>query len=202
MILTGPDISDQLEPISARGWPPEVVETLGQWRLHATRGHSGRANACWPIGAPDRPLGEAVLAVEAWYGDRGLPPLFRPADLPATEALRGVLAGWGYGPRTQTLVMVGPLAEGASQDVRIAADPGDAFSGVFLATAHDPDDAAERMETLLRLAHPRAFAHVERDGAALAIGALAVEGEWAILTLKDGEMTAGPIRIGAAARAH
>ncbi len=174
------DLPTELEPISSRGWPPEVSEALGEWRLHAARGYSGRANACWPIGAPGRPLAEAIGAVEAWYGERGLPPLFRPADIAATTALRQALGVRGYRPRTETLVMVGPLALGdAAQGIELSDAPDPGFTGVFLATAANAEDAAERIAAVARLAAPRAFARLDLDGAPAAIGAAAVEGDWA-----------------------
>ena len=173
------ELAAVLEPISSRGWPPEVYETLGGWRLHAARGYSGRANACWPIGEPDRPLDEAIAAVEAWYGARGLPPLFRPADIADTGALRGRLEQRGYRARTETLVMVGAFTPGEATDVRLATHPDGAFTGVFLGTATDPADASERIETVQRLAPPRAFARLDVHGEPAAIGAASVDGEWA-----------------------
>ncbi|QUD90831.1 GNAT family N-acetyltransferase [Phenylobacterium montanum] len=168
-----------MEAVSARGWPPLVCEQLGDWRLHASRGYSGRGNACWPIGAPDRPLDDAIEAVEAWYRARSLPPLFRPADLPATEALRERLAARAYGPRTETLVMTGGLVADEAGGVILADAPDSAFAEVFLSTAADPEDAAERVEAVRRLAAPRAFARLEIEGEAVAIGAAAVDSGWA-----------------------
>ncbi|HEY2659233.1 MAG TPA: GNAT family N-acetyltransferase [Caulobacteraceae bacterium] len=173
------DLPTLLEPISSRGWPPEISEALGAWRLHAAQGYSGRANACWPLGDPDRPLDEAIAAVEAWYGGRGLPPLFRPAEIDATRDLRQALGERGYRARTETLVMVGPLAVGDGTDaVRLSDKPDADFCRVFLATAVDEKDAAERIQTIGRLAPPRAFARLDLNGAPAAIGATAVEGQW------------------------
>jgi ribosomal protein S18 acetylase RimI-like enzyme len=173
------DWADVVEPISARGWPPEVSEALGQWRLHAARGYSGRANACWPIGDPGRPLEAAIGAVEAWYRYRGLPPLFRPADVAATEPLRDRLAAAGYRPRKETLVMVGALTASAVDGVVVRQDPDAAFTDVFLGAATDPADAAERIEAIQRLSPPRAFARIDIFGAPAAIGAAAVDSGWA-----------------------
>jgi len=173
------ELARVLEPISARGWPPRRLQALGQWRLQAASGFSGRANACWPIGAPDRPLEAAISAVEAWYGDQGLPTIFRPADIPENEPLRAALAARGYGPRTETLVMAGPLCPGQAKGVRLAPDPDPGFTAVFLASAEDPSDAAERIETLARIEPPRCFARIDLDGAPVAVGASALEAGWA-----------------------
>ncbi|HRD46669.1 MAG TPA: GNAT family N-acetyltransferase, partial [Caulobacter sp.] len=54
-----------LEDVSERAWPALHQARIGGWRLNASTGHTGRANTCWAIAAPDRPLGEALAAVEA-----------------------------------------------------------------------------------------------------------------------------------------
>ena len=131
--------------LAARAWPPEAVETLGGWRLHASSGFSGRSNCCWPIGAPDRPLEAAVDAAEAWYAARGLPPLFKPVDAPTSEPLIQALAARGYRPRTPTLVMTGPLADGDAGPALVSDLVGEGFAGLFAAVQDDPADAAERI---------------------------------------------------------
>jgi GNAT superfamily N-acetyltransferase len=170
---------EALEQIAARAWPPIASETLGGWRLHASSGFSGRANCCWPIGAPDRPLPEAIAAVEAWYAQRGLPPLFKPVDAPASQPLIRALAARGYNPRTETLMMTGPLNAAPCGEVVVSDQPGAGFTDLFLAVQDDPADAAERIETLRRIPTPRAFASAWIDGRTAAIGAVAVEGAWA-----------------------
>ena len=172
-------LADELEPISARGWPPREVGALGAWRLHAAQGFSGRAYACWPLGAADRPLDAAIGAVEAWYAARGLPPLFRPADIDATAPLRAALDARGYAASKETLVMTGPLPRGDAAEARIEAAPDPAFAQVFAATAVSPGDAAERIDAITRLSAPRAFARIARDGLTVAIGIAAVDSGWA-----------------------
>ena len=176
----GETLAEGLEPISANGWPPAEVGRLGDWRLHADRGYSGRANACWPIGAPGLALGEAIGAVERWYAARGLPAVFRPADIAATVVLREALQGLDYQARKPTLVMVGALpAAQTAETVALSTDPDPAFRALFLASADDPGDAAERIAAVARIAPPRAFARIERDGEPAAVGAAAVEAGWA-----------------------
>lgn len=168
-----------LEPVAARAWPPRLCEALGDWRLHAASGFSGRANCCWPIGEPGRPLDAAIAAVEAWYAGQGLPPLFKPVDAPQSGPLAARLAARGYSPRTPTLVMTGPLAAApALAAASLAADPDDGFARLFAAVQDDPADAAERIQTLRRIPAPRAFAQVTADGETAAIGACAIEHEW------------------------
>jgi hypothetical protein len=98
--------------------PPLGRGRLGDWIVNTDRGFSGRLNACWPLGDPGLPvLLEAVDAVEARYAAAGLPPLFKPVD-GLSPALEAELARRGYAPRTETLMMVGPLrGEGGRAEV-------------------------------------------------------------------------------------
>ncbi len=170
-----------LEPIAARGWPAAESAELGGWRLHASAGQSGRINTCWPLDAPDRDIDAAIAAAEAWYRARGFAPRFKivegcshPPDLAERLAARG------YAPRTPTLTMVGPLAGEVDPDATIAADPGEAFQRVFADPAFGADaDAAERLAALARIPPPRGFALITVAGAPAAVGACAIERDWA-----------------------
>ncbi len=169
-----------LEDVSSRAWPALHLERLGGWRLHASTGHTGRANTCWALEAPDRPVGEAFDAVEAWYAGHDLPPKFKTVDGATQPAnLPDLLTARGYAPNTETKVMVGP-AGGANDGVLIGEAPGAAFQAVmFEALYRDQADADERLATLRRVPPPMMFARIDVDGAPAAIGACAVEGDWA-----------------------
>lgn len=166
-----------LEPLADDAWPARERARLGGWRLNAASGHSMRINACWPLEAPDREVEAALDAVEAFYVERGLPPRFKltegrvaPADLPERLAARG------YAPTKQTLVMLGPVAGEGDPAIRMARQPDAAFEAVFTATAGDPGDGRERIETLNRIPTPACFARLDIDGAPAAIGCGAVSG--------------------------
>ena len=163
---------EALEQTAARAWPPMTLGALGGWRLHASSGFSGRANSCWPIGAPDRPL-------EAWYAALGLPALFKPVDGRASRPLSRALAARGYRPRTETLMMTGPLDAPDDGGASVSDQLDAGFCALFTSVQDDPADAAERIETLRRIAPPRAFASAAIEGRTAAIGAVAVEGDWA-----------------------
>ena len=170
-----------LEPIAARGWPAAESDKLGGWRLHASAGQSGRINTCWPLGAPDRSVEAAIAAAEAWYARRGLAPRFKivegcshPPDLAERLAARG------YSPRTPTLTMVGLLAGEIDPDATVADAPDDAFRRVFADPAFGHDaDAQERLDALGRIPRPRGFALIRIDGEPAAVGACAIERDWA-----------------------
>ncbi|NUO59111.1 MAG: GNAT family N-acetyltransferase, partial [Hamadaea sp.] len=64
----------EVERAAARAWPPAELAWLGDWRLRAAGGYTGRANSALPVGDPGRPLPEAIEQVVAFYTERDLPP--------------------------------------------------------------------------------------------------------------------------------
>ena len=170
-----------LEPIADRAWPARERSTLGGWRLNAADGWSMRSNACWPLSAPDRDVEAAIDAAEAWFSARGLPPRFKLTDgATAPDDLSERLARRGYVDCKKTLVMLGPALGRPDPAVTLSAAPDDRFEAVFTASAGgNLADARERLETLARIPAPARFARLDIDGEPAALGASAVEGEWA-----------------------
>ena len=180
----------RLEPVTARAWRAAEEASLGGWRLNASRGVSGRINACWPIAAPGQPAAAALAEVEAWYAARGLPARFKIVDglcEPADLAER--LAALGYRSGKETLVMIGPIAVRVDARILVVDEPDERFAGVFAGASTDPLDAQERLEALARTPAPRGFALAEVAGEPAAIGACAIEAPWvgifAMRTLPD-----------------
>jgi ribosomal protein S18 acetylase RimI-like enzyme len=177
--MTEPSI---IEPIAARGWPAQEIVALGGWRLHAASGHSGRINTCWPMAAPDRAADDAIAAAEAWYAERGFRPRFKliegfgdPPDLADRLAARGYRA-----EPDPTLTMVGPLLGETDPAATLSGEIDADFRQVFADEAFGhAEDAGERLGALSRIPRPRGFAVIREDGAPAAVGACAVEGEWA-----------------------
>lgn len=169
-----------LERIAARAWPAAEEMHLGGWMLRAAGGHTGRANSCWALAQPDRPLDEAISMVEAWYGERGLEPLFRTTDGatdPANLAER--LAARGYACEIETLTMLGPLVPQPDAGVSLSPEPDAGFREVLFGVRHRGDgDAQERLEVLSRIASPVAFARLDLAEGPAAVGVCAVEGDW------------------------
>ena len=169
-----------LELVAARAWPAAREGRIGDWRLFASSGYSGRINACWPLGDAGLAPAEAIVAVEAWYAGQSQPPLFKIVDTAASSALIDDLRRSGYRPRTETLMMTAPIARGVAAEVRLTADFNHAFAAVFAAAGPgDLGDTRERLAALARVPSPRAFASLEIAGRPAAIGAVAVEGQWA-----------------------
>jgi GNAT superfamily N-acetyltransferase len=84
-----------LEEVAVAGWPAPETRWLGRWLLRAAGGFTGRANSVLPLGAPDRPLADALAAVRSWYAERGLPARV-VIPTPAREALDAALAARGW----------------------------------------------------------------------------------------------------------
>lgn len=165
-----------LEPVTARAWRAAEEAALGDWRLNASAGFSGRINACWPVGEPGLETQAAIEAVEAWYAGRGFPARFKlAAGLASPADLGERLVARGYAISKETLVMAGPVGGGKEPGVELAGAPDRRFEAIFQATAEDPLDAAERLGALWRTPDPRAFARAEIGGETAAIGACAVE---------------------------
>ncbi|MBI1407363.1 MAG: GNAT family N-acetyltransferase [Caulobacter sp.] len=168
---------ERLERIADRAWPAAERASLGGWILNAASGFSGRLNACWPLGPAPGGMAAAIEAVEAWYGARGLRPVFKPAG-PCPD-LEAALTARGYRPRTPILMMTAMIGEAtAPVRVTLSDDADAAFEAVFLGSQADPLDAAERIGAFRRVSPPRLFARIDVDGAPAAIGGSAVEGDW------------------------
>ena len=170
-----------LEPITARAWPAARQRRLGDWTLYATDGHSLRINSCWVSGEPGLELEAALDEVEAWYAGQGRSAIFKCSyGAGSDEPLAKALTERGYVCGKETLVMVGPVVDASvDADVAVSSTLDAVFGTVFAATAADPADSAERLAALGRIADPRFFARLEVAGQPAAIGARAVEGDWA-----------------------
>ncbi|MEN3614397.1 GNAT family N-acetyltransferase [Plantactinospora sp. ZYX-F-223] len=99
----------ELELASDEAWPAPVRERLGDWLLRTADGWSGRANTALPVGDPDRPLDEAIDAVQRWYAERGRPAMVN-VPLPLAAPVGAALDERGWSARPLVLVQTAPLA--------------------------------------------------------------------------------------------
>ena len=127
-----PRIED-LERTAALHWQAPETEALGEWRLRAADGFTGRANSALPVGDPGLPLPEAVAAVEAWYRRRGLPPMIVLPQGAAPDHLENHLNERGWVPR-----------------------PGPAFTMTALPSHSPPGARSSRLPALLSHSPPGA----------------------------------------------
>ncbi|MEV1285742.1 GNAT family N-acetyltransferase [Micromonospora sp. NPDC049679] len=98
-----------VELAANEAWPAPVQDRLGDWLLRSAEGWTGRANSALPVGDPDRPLADAIDAVQRWYAERGQPAMMN-VPLPLAAPVGVALDERGWGSRPLTLVQTAPLA--------------------------------------------------------------------------------------------
>ena len=181
---------DELERATAQGWQAPVQEWLGGWLLRAADGFTGRANSALAVGDPGAPLGEAVHEVRAWYRARGLPAMIAvayPTGKPEASGLDRFLAGHGWAVRSGAAVVMtahaaalAPAGVDAALRVEMSDQPGDEWLSRYHYRGAEQLPAVARH--LLCSAPWQAFGAVQAGGRTVAIGRVAVSGEWAGLT--------------------
>jgi ribosomal protein S18 acetylase RimI-like enzyme len=177
---------EDLERAAALHWQAPETEPLGEWRLRAAAGFTGRANSALPVGDPGLPLPEAVAAVEAWYRRRGLPPMIvlpqgaGPGPLPAYLAERSWVPR--PGPAFVMTADVADLPVGPA-DVQFSPEPDAAFLGLYRYRGQDLPPIAR---TLMMSAPWQAFGTISQDGRTVACGRVSVAGDpgeqWGVMT--------------------
>ncbi|HKP17272.1 MAG TPA: GNAT family N-acetyltransferase [Gaiellaceae bacterium] len=111
-----------LEAVAYELWLAQEVEELDGWRLRFAHGFTGRANSVWPNADGRLELAGKIERVEAWYRERGVPPMFqltaaaRPGGLDAALAARGyVLRGEPVSVQTAPLRGIAARATGDAE---------------------------------------------------------------------------------------
>ncbi|HEX5407245.1 MAG TPA: GNAT family N-acetyltransferase [Pseudonocardiaceae bacterium] len=104
---------DALERACADAWPAVVDEPLGQWRLRAAGGFTGRANSALTIGDPGVPVGTALELITAFARANDIPATAHVVtDTPVETALAN--SGWAVDDThpggAESFVMTGRLA--------------------------------------------------------------------------------------------
>jgi ribosomal protein S18 acetylase RimI-like enzyme len=107
------DHVDLLERTCADAWPAMVDEPLGEWRLRAAGGFTGRANSALTLGDPGVPMADALTAVRGFAADNGIPAT---AHVVVGSPVESALAAADWAVNThhpgggEAVVMTGPLA--------------------------------------------------------------------------------------------
>jgi N-acetylglutamate synthase len=183
-----------LEWAAARSWRAPEEAALGHWLLRAADGFTGRANSALALGDPGLPLAAAAAEVCRWYRARGLPamvavtyPLGRPRSS-AVDRFLGDELGWPVRPGAATVMTAEPggvagrgkdAAAGPGPAVAVDAEPDEGWLALYRFRGRRPPPVSRR---LLMSAPWQAFASVREAGDTLAIGRVAVAGDWAGLT--------------------
>ncbi|MFF0388745.1 GNAT family N-acetyltransferase [Kitasatospora sp. NPDC004615] len=171
----------ELQRAAARGWPAVEQQPLGDWVLRASAGFTKRANSVQAIGDPGLPLDEALDLVRDWYAARGLPALVEVVDGASPPELDGL--GDRLAPTTVREARLGGLTRAAAPDswrqVRLSRTADRDWLSLYRRVGDDP--ALEAAAGAVLHGGPSVwFAHVPGpDGTPLAIGRMAVDGDWA-----------------------
>ncbi len=178
--MTTPSPAD-IDRATITTWPAAVTEDRNGWIYLAAGGVTGRVNAAWPLAWHGGDLDAAIDDVEAWYAARNLPARFKITDGACEpETLPERLAQRGYECVMPTLVMTAPVrAASAPTGVALYDTLPAAFDTVIRETSKDDTEYDERLSIALRAPRPAAFAVIEREGRAAAIGMCAAAGDLA-----------------------
>jgi N-acetylglutamate synthase len=175
---------DDLERVAAQHWQAPDTGQCGQWLLRAAGGFTGRANSALPAGDPGMPLAQAVDEVQAWYRDRGLPPMIVLFGGSRPHPLTPVLAERAWYPRqnpayVMTAAIADVLAASPAAQVDLSPEPGEDFLRLYKYMGQDLPPIAH---TLLMSSPWQAFGAIRRDGRTVAVGRVSVAQGWAGLT--------------------
>jgi N-acetylglutamate synthase len=174
-----------LQRVCARSWPGIETERLGDWRMRAGGGWTGRANSTLPDGDPGCDLDTALHLVRRWYGERDLPPLLQ-VPLPALTGLAADLAARGWRDIRGALVQTAPtelvLAKTPAQPqlppVRLAEVPDERWLDSYHYAGGATGPMSTYGYTILTSGPPPRFASVEIDGRIAAIARCTLDGDW------------------------
>lgn len=171
------DIAESLEHACADAWPPQVERRLGQWRLRAAGGFTGRANSALAVGDPGMPVARALRVVCEFAHEQGIESIAQAVHTGSVEA-ELARAGWlpyeSYANGHEVSVLVGPpLAASAHHGARVLDEPTPEWWELAAGRA-EPGVAARHV---LTGRPPTGFAVVEADGVTVGAARGAVVGD-------------------------
>ncbi|MEV8439762.1 GNAT family N-acetyltransferase [Actinosynnema sp. NPDC051121] len=159
----------ELERRCADAWPAVVERPLGQWRLRAAGGFTGRANSALTTGDPGIPVADALVEVIGFATANGIKPAAHVVVGAPAEA--GVAAaGWrvdvDHPGGAESLVMTGRL-EGFASPKAVDVDISDSPVPGWWELAAQPDPTPAQRHVLTS-GDRVGFGAVVRDGRVLA----------------------------------
>jgi ribosomal protein S18 acetylase RimI-like enzyme len=104
--------TEQLERDCADAWPALVDQPLGQWRLRAAGGFTGRANSALALGDPGVPVARALAGTVDFARANGIRPtalVVGGAGLEAELTAADWVVETGHPGGAESMVMTGPL---------------------------------------------------------------------------------------------
>jgi N-acetylglutamate synthase len=179
--ILNPNDIEAIERATVAAVAPEAIEEWDGWLLSFDTGTVGRAKSAVPLRHAVCDVA-AVQEIEARYEARGLPALFRIADIPCFESVRTALMRRDYRAGRPSLVQItaSRTVRQASLDAtaEVADAPDASWAAIFLGEGFDPVDGASRVRALSRTPGS-VYASVREGGRAIAAGAAAFGYAWA-----------------------
>ncbi|GAA5124915.1 GNAT family N-acetyltransferase [Pseudonocardia adelaidensis] len=139
----------RLEGLCADAWPAQVERPLGQWRLRAASGYTGRANAALAIGDPGLPIAAALHEVCRFAREHDAParvqvPVGSPWD--RAVAAEGWVLNAAHAKGAEVSVLVAPVADAdLPPRLRIELPPRPSAEWWRLAVGGPPTPAQDRV---------------------------------------------------------
>jgi GNAT superfamily N-acetyltransferase len=160
---------------------PSQIDELEGWLLPFDASTIGRAKSAVPV-RHHTIRANTLDTIQHRYEARGLPPIFRIAEVPNLRNLTDALKHRGYAPHQPTMVQVGSVHTVASlpsgSPVVIHHRPTVEWSAVYIAPGFDPVDGANRVRALSRSPCVH-YAVISEEDAPAAAGTLALSQGWA-----------------------
>lgn len=165
-----------------QGWPAlEEVDVEG-WVARFSGGVTQRTNSVSPVREP-ADVRAAVERVERLYRERGLPtvfqvgPVVRPAGLDALLEARGYRFGSPTEVWTAEVSVIEERVE-LTAEVRVTDAPDDEWLDLWWSVDGRGDDEALAVARKILSGGPARYASVLEGGQVVAVGRLAVVGDW------------------------
>jgi N-acetylglutamate synthase len=168
----------EVERLCAAAWPAVVDEALGEWRLRAAAGFTGRANSALTSGDPGVPVPLALDRVVGFSAANGISPaahVVRDSEHEAAVGSAGWVVDLGHPGGASSGVLVGGVAGflGAeTSEVAVSDVPG---PGWWELAAQKSPTAAQRH--VLASGRATGFGSVVRDGEVVGVVRGAVVGD-------------------------
>jgi ribosomal protein S18 acetylase RimI-like enzyme len=174
--------SNVLNELTRAGWPALEEVHVDGWVARFSGGVTQRANAVLPLAVPTDPR-DALDRVEKLYADRGLPVVFQLGLDARPDGLDQMLVDRGYEFGSLTSIQTADVdhvldALGDEHAVDIADAPDPAWLDLWWAVDGRGDAAALAVAEKILTGGPALYATIRDQGQPVAVGRLALVGEW------------------------
>jgi N-acetylglutamate synthase len=115
-----------LESECATAWPALVDEPLGEWRMRAAAGFTGRANSTMTLGDPGVGIADALVRTVGFAERHGINPCAHVvvgSDAEAGIASQGWVVNQDHPGGAESSVMTGPLTPGSYEGAQVHDSP-------------------------------------------------------------------------------